>query len=121
MSFHWNDKEPIYIQLKDMIREMILKGELKTGEALPSVRQIAAEYQLNPITVSKSWQLLADEELVEKRRGLGMFVTENAQQKVTSEVQQKFIENDWPDILRTIQQLNLDIQPLIKSLEEIGS
>ena len=72
MSFKWNDKEPIYLQLKDMIKEMILSGDIKEGDALPSVRQVAMDYKVNPITVSKSYQILVDEELVEKRRGLGM-------------------------------------------------
>ena len=82
MSFQWNDKEPIYLQLRDQIRNMILIGDLKENEALPSVRQVAADYQLNPITVSKAWQHLVDEGLVEKKRGLGMFVIENAREKL---------------------------------------
>lgn len=120
MSLHWNEKEPIYIQLKDKIREMVLTGKLKAGESLPSVRQIASDYQLNPITVSKSWQLLADEGLVEKRRGLGMFVLPDAQEKIKTAVKQRFIDRDWPKILNTIQQLKLDIKPLVQSLQEIG-
>lgn len=71
MSFQWNDKEPIYLQLKDQIRNMILVGDLKENEALPSVRQVASDYKLNPITVSKAWQYLVDEELVEKKTWIG--------------------------------------------------
>ena len=74
-DIHWSDGAPIYRQLKDRVIAMMLDGLLKPGEALPSVRQVAAEYQLNPITVSRAYQELADEGLVEKRRGLGMFVT----------------------------------------------
>ena len=82
MTIAWNDSAPIYRQLKDKVVAMMLDGDLKPGEALPSVRQIAAEYQLNPITVSRAYQELADEELVEKRRGLGMYVTDGAREKL---------------------------------------
>lgn len=70
MTVGWNDNAPIYRQLKERVVGMMLDGILKAGDALPSVRQIAAEYQLNPITVSKAYQELVDENLVEKRRGL---------------------------------------------------
>ena len=119
MSFQWNDKEPIYLQLKDQIRNMILVGDLIEGEALPSVRQVAAEYQLNPITVSKSWQYLVDENLVEKRRGLGMFVIENARQKLLEADQDKFMNIEWPKIKTRIINLNLDVNTLVKSLEDV--
>ncbi len=121
MTFHWNDKEPIYLQLRDLIREMILTGELSEGEALPSVRQVAAEYQLNPITVSKSWQHLVDEGLVEKRRGLGMYVIEGAQNKLMHSEQDDFIEKEWPQIIDKIQKLNIDTGALIESLETLRS
>ena len=119
MSFQWNDKEPIYLQLKDQIRNMILIGDLKEGEALPSVRQVAADYQLNPITVSKAWQYLVDENLVEKRRGLGMFVIENARQKLLEADQEKFMNIEWPKIKTRIVNLNLDVNTLVKSLEDV--
>lgn len=119
MSFQWNDKEPIYLQLKDQIRNMILIGDLKEGEALPSVRQVAAEYKLNPITVSKAWQYLVDEELVEKRRGLGMFVIENARKKLLEADQKKFMKVEWPKIKTRIINLNLDVNTLVKSLEDV--
>ncbi len=120
MSFHWNDKEPIYLQLKDKVREMILSGDLSEGEALPSVRQVAMDYQLNPLTVSKSWQLLVDEGLVEKRRGLGMFVLNGAKNSLKDAEQSAFLEEAWPNILKKIENLNLDTKPLIQSLENIG-
>ena len=82
MSIAWNDNLPIYRQLKDRVMSMMLDGVLKPGDALPSVRQIAAEYQLNPITVSRAYQELADENLVEKRRGLGMYMTDNARDQL---------------------------------------
>ena len=121
MSFKWNDKEPIYLQLKDLIKDMILSGDIREGDALPSVRQVAMDYKVNPITVSKSYQILVDEELVEKRRGLGMFVQNGAAKKVQSNENEQFIKEDWPKILTKIQHLNLDTTQLINSLNAIGS
>lgn len=121
MSFKWNDKEPIYLQLKDQIKEMILSGDIREGDALPSVRQVAMDYKVNPITVSKSYQILVDEELVEKRRGLGMFVQAGAAKKVQINENEQFIKEDWPKILTKIQNLNLDTTKLINSLKAIGS
>ncbi len=120
MSFQWNDKEPIYLQLKDKIKEMVLSGDIVESEALPSVRQVAMEYKINPITVSKSYQILVDEGLVEKRRGLGMFVQQGAMAKLQVNENQQFINEDWPKILTKIQHLNLDTSQLINSLKEIG-
>ncbi|MCF6318112.1 MAG: GntR family transcriptional regulator [Proteobacteria bacterium] len=117
MSFQWNDKEPIYLQLKDQIRNMILVGDLKENEALPSVRQVASDYQLNPITVSKAWQYLVDEDLVEKRRGLGMFVKEGARENLLVSDQEKFLQHDWPSIKTRIKDLTIDPQVLINSLK----
>ena len=119
MSFQWNDKEPIYMQLKDQIRSMILVGDLKENEALPSVRQVAADYQLNPITVSKAWQYLVDEGLVEKKRGLGMFVRENARGQLMESDQNEFMTIEWPMIKNRIQDLKLNVDILIKSLQDI--
>lgn len=118
MSFQWNDKEPIYMQLKDQIRNMILVGDLKENEALPSVRQVAADYQLNPITVSKAWQYLVDEGLVEKKRGLGMFVLENAQAQLLASDQNTFMSVEWPQIKTRIKNLKIDVETLVKSLQE---
>ena len=120
MSFQWNDKEPIYLQLKDKIKEMILAGDITEGEALPSVRQVAIDYKVNPITVSKSYQILVDEQLVEKKRGLGMFVQQGAVNKLQVNENEQFINEDWPKILTKIQHLNLDTNYLINSLKEIG-
>ncbi len=121
MSFQWNDKEPIYLQLKDQIRDMILTGDLKEGDSLPSVRQVAMDYKVNPITVSKSYQLLVEEELVEKKRGLGMFVQEGASKKLQFNENEQFIKEDWPKILIKIKHLSVDTNQLINSLKEIGS
>ncbi|VAW44639.1 Transcriptional regulator, GntR family [hydrothermal vent metagenome] len=121
MSFKWNDKEPIYLQLKDLVKDMILSGDIHEGDALPSVRQVAMDYKVNPITVSKSYQILVDEELVEKRRGLGMFVQNGAAIKVQTNENELFIKEDWPKILTKIKHLNLDTTQLINSLKAIGS
>ncbi|MCX7552974.1 GntR family transcriptional regulator [Marinicella sp. S1101] len=121
MSFQWNDKEPIYLQLKDQIRDMILSGDLQEGDSLPSVRQVAMDYKVNPITVSKSYQILVEEELVEKKRGLGMFVQEGAVKKLQFNENEQFINEDWPKILTKIKHLNVDTNQLINSLKEIGS
>src|SRR5688572_32548767 len=83
MDTNWTDSLPIYRQLRDRVVAMILEGVLNDGDPLPSVRSVAAEYRLNPLTVLKGYQQLVDERLVEKRRGRGMFVTEGADRKST--------------------------------------
>jgi GntR family transcriptional regulator len=119
MNYQWNDKEPIYLQLKDQIRNMILVGDLKENEALPSVRKVAADYKLNPITVSKAWQYLVDEDLVEKKRGLGMFVKEHAREQLLASDQERFLVKEWPRIKHRIHDLKLDVKVLINSLKEL--
>ena len=110
----WNDGAPIYRQLKEKVIAMMLDGELKPGDALPSVRQVAAEYQLNPITVSRAYQELADEALVEKRRGLGMYVTEEASKKLMASERDRFLNEEWPLVLERIQRLGLEPADLLK-------
>ena len=106
-AIQWSDGAPIYRQLKDRVIAMMLDGLLKPGDALPSVRQVAAEYQLNPITVSRAYQELADEALVEKRRGLGMYVTEEAAKKLLSSERERFLSEEWPLVVERIQRLGL--------------
>ena len=118
MTAQWNDSQPIYWQLKERTIAMILDGTLAEGDALPSVRTVASDFQLNPITVSKSYQALVDDELVEKRRGLGMFVRVGAQQKLTDSERQKFLTEEWPAMLTRIQQLGLDIDELLQPAKE---
>ncbi len=120
MSYHWNDSQPIYLQLAEQIKDMILNGDVSAGEALPSVRQLAVDYQVNPITVSKSYQILVDEELVTKKRGLGMFVSDDAKDILQQLQRQDFIKHQWPQVLNKIEQLDIDIDTLIKSLEKTG-
>ena len=114
MSTIWNDSQPIYWQLKERTVAMILDGTLGEGEALPSVRTVASEFQLNPITVSKSYQSLVDDGLVEKRRGLGMFVCEGAREQLIASERAKFINEEWPAMLNRIEQLGLDVEELIR-------
>ena len=113
MISQWNDSQPIYWQLKERTIAMILDGTLREGDALPSVRNVASEFQLNPITVSKAYQTLVDEGLVEKRRGLGMFVKEGAGQQLKDSERRKFIEEEWPAMLARIEQLGLSLSTLM--------
>ena len=118
MTTQWNDSQPIYWQLKERTIAMILDGTLQEGVALPSVRTVASDFQLNPITVSKSYQALVDEELVEKRRGLGMFVREGARIKLTNSEREKFLSEEWPAMVTRIRQLGLDINKLLLLITE---
>ncbi len=118
MSTHWNDSQPIYWQLKERTVAMILDGTLGEGVALPSVRNVASEFQLNPITVSKSYQALVDEGLVEKRRGLGMFVCKGAHKKLVISERDKFVNEEWPATLNRIGQLGLSIKDLFNEALE---
>ena len=118
MTTQGNDSQPIYWQLKERTIAMILDGTLEEGVALPSVRTVASDFQLNPITVSKSYQALVDEELVEKRRGLGMFVREGARQKLTESEREKFLSEEWPAMVTRIHQLGLDVNTLLQSIKE---
>ena len=111
----WNDNAPIYRQLKDKVVGMMLDGLLKPGDALPSVRQVAADYQLNPITVSRAYQELVDETLVEKRRGLGMYVTDGARDKLLATERERFLREDWPALLERIRRLGLDLEALLQA------
>src|SRR5436190_1703971 len=107
MDREWNDSQPIYRQLRDRVVAMILDGVLKEGDPLPSVRNVAAEYRVNPLTVLKGYQQLVDEGLVETRRGLGMFVKDGAHDLLLSGERQKFLEEEWPRVFATIQWLGL--------------
>ncbi|MEZ5491589.1 MAG: GntR family transcriptional regulator [Gammaproteobacteria bacterium] len=112
MQISWNDKEPIYLQLRDRLVDLILDGVLQEGEPLPSVRQISSEQRINPITVSKSFQLMVDEGLVEKRRGRGMYVVTGAKARLTDLERQQFLKEEWPAILRRIARLGLKVDEL---------
>lgn len=118
MVTHWNDKDPIYRQLYDHLVTMILDGVVGEGEGMPSVRQIAADERINPITVSKSFQLLLDDGVVEKRRGLGMFVLEGAREKLLEHQRQAFLTEEWPQVRRKIDRLGLEPARLLESSNE---
>lgn len=113
MKIDWNTKEPIYLQLRDRLVELIMDGDLAEGDALPSVRQISSEQRINPMTVSKAMQMLVDEELVEKRRGLGMYVLSGAKDKLATDERAKFLRDEWPQIAQRIERLGLDIDDLL--------
>ena len=121
MSIAWSDNAPIYRQLKERVVGMMLDGLLKPGDALPSVRQIAADFQLNPITVSRAYQELADEALVEKRRGLGMYVTDGAREKLLASERERFLNEEWPAMVERIRRLGLNIDQLLKSAVQGGA
>ena len=114
MDPKWNEDQPIYRQLRDRVVTMILDGVLTDGDALPSVRTVAAEYRLNPLTVLKGYQELVDEGLVEKKRGRGMFVNEGAQSKLLQDERARFVEKEWPMVLARIKRLGLDTDALLK-------
>lgn len=112
MEITWNNKEPIYLQLRDRLVALIMDGVFLEGDALPSVRQIAGEQRINPITVSKAFQILVDEELVEKKRGLGMYVVKGAKDKLAKLERQKFLTEEWPQIASRIERLGLELDDL---------
>lgn len=114
MDPNWNESQPIYRQLRDRVVAMILEGVLTDGDALPSVRNVAAEYRLNPLTVLKGYQQLVDEQLVEKRRGRGMFVMEGARRQLLKGERERFLEEEWPRVLATINRLGLEPGELLK-------
>ena len=114
MDREWNDNQPIYRQLRDRVVAMILDGVLKEGGSLPSVRTVAAEYRVNPLTVLKGYQQLVDEGLVETRRGRGMFINAGARNLLMQGERQKFLTDEWPRIQATIQRLGLNAEDLLK-------
>ena len=115
MNVTWNDNAPIYRQLRDRVVAMILDGVLKQGDALPSVRQVAADFQINPITVSKAYQELVDENLVEKRRGLGMYVSEGARSALMKSERDRFLTDEWPQLYARLTRLGLSLKDLMEA------
>ncbi|WP_235045113.1 GntR family transcriptional regulator [Gluconobacter thailandicus] len=111
----WNDSQPIYQQLRDKVAGMMLDGAVGEGDPVPSVRQVAADCQINPLTVMKAYQQLSDEGLLEKRRGLGMFVAPGALERLAQSEREKFLTEQWPETLRTIRRLGLSVNDLLQS------
>lgn len=118
MDPKWNEDLPIYRQLRDRVVAMILEGVLGDGDALPSVRNVAAEYRLNPLTVLKGYQELVDEELVEKKRGRGMYVTAGARTQLMKDERARFLTKEWPLVVATIARLNFDAAELLDAVEK---
>ena len=115
MNPDWNEDQPIYRQLRDRMVSAILDGSLKEGEPLPSVRTVAVDLQINPLTASKAYQELAAENLVEKRRGLCMFIIEGARKQLLEDERQRFLTEEWPRIAERIQSLGLNLEDLLKA------
>jgi GntR family transcriptional regulator len=115
MDREWNDGQPIYRQLRDLVVAMILDGVLNEGDPLPSVRTVAAEYRVNPLTVLKAYQQLVDEQLVESRRGRGMFINVGARTLLLQGERQKFLAEHWPRVHATIQRLGLSLEDLLEA------
>lgn len=118
MTTQWNNETPIYLQLYQQVVSRILDGYIKEGEALPSVRSVATQYQLNPITISKAYQMLQDEELVEKQRGKGLFVKQGTQEIMLARERDIFLTKQWPEILQQISRLQLSPAELLANIAE---
>jgi len=118
METDWNDSQPIYRQLRDRVVHMILDGTLKEGDPLPSVRNVAADYRVNPLTVLKGYQQLVEESLVEKRRGMGMYVLPGARGNLLKDERQHFIDDEWPKIVATMQRLGLQPGDLLAAAND---
>jgi GntR family transcriptional regulator len=118
MDREWNDSQPIYRQLRDSVVALILDGVLNEGDPLPSVRHVAAEYRLNPITVLKAYQELADEQLVESKRGRGMFINAGARNLLLQGEREKFLTEQWPRIFESIRRLGLKPEELLQAGEQ---
>jgi GntR family transcriptional regulator len=121
MTREWNQHQPIYRQLRDRVVAMILDGALNEGDPLPSVRSVAAEYRVNPLTVLKAYQELVDEELVETRRGLGMFVRASTRDLLLKAEREKFLSEEWPRISATIERLGLTEKELEAAADQASA
>ncbi len=117
MNREWNDGLPIYRQLRDRVVAMMLDGILKEGDPLPSVRSVAAEYRVNPLTVMKAYQQLVDDGLVEMRRGLGMFINAGARAVLLKAERERFLDKEWPRIHETMQRLGLTPEELLRATD----
>ena len=115
---NWNDNQPIYLQLRERIVTQILEGKLKEGEAIPSVRQVATDYRINHLTVAKAYQELVTEGFLEKRRGLGMFVLKDAQKKLLKEERDRFMAEEFPELLRRIRRLGIEKEEIIRMIQQ---
>ncbi len=113
MQAEWHNDAPIYRQLRERIVSLILEGALAPGDALPSVRQVAADYRINPLTVTRAYQELSEENIVEKRRGIGLYVNEGAREKLVEAGREQFLRDEWPRVLKRIELLGLTPRDLL--------
>ncbi|OUL58666.1 GntR family transcriptional regulator [Pseudoalteromonas ulvae] len=118
MTLQWDTEKPIYLQLYQQVVARILDGHIKEGEALPSVRTVAAQYQVNPITISKAYQMLQDEGIVEKQRGKGLFVMQGAQDHMLARERESFLTQQWPEVVKQINRLKLSVEQLLQQSKE---
>jgi GntR family transcriptional regulator len=118
MQQQWNDDQPIYRQLRDRMVGLIMEGAYAEGDAIPSVRAVSAEFQINHLTVSKAYQELVDEGLVEKKRGLGMFVIDGARENILKAEREKFLTVEFPQLLQRILQLGISKEELIERISK---
>jgi GntR family transcriptional regulator len=118
MTAHWDDNQPIYWQLREKTVAAILDGTLPENQPLPSVRQVAVDFQVNPLTVSKAYQSLVDDDLIEKRRGVGMFVREGARERLLASEREHFIKEEWPRLAARLEQLGLNIEDLVNMTDK---
>lgn len=116
MKIEWHDKSPIYRQLAEKLHELILQGTYDDNDAIPSVRQIAADHRINPLTVSKAFQILVDEQLVIKKRGLGMYIAPHARDLLIARERKLFLEQEWPRFNQRSVDLGFDLSILLKEL-----
>jgi len=112
LNENWNSREPIYRQLRDRVAERIIDGALAEGEAAPSVRAVASALRIHPTTVSRAYQFPVDEKLLEARRGLGMYVAAGARQRLRELERKRFLEREWPMIVKRIDRLGLKLDDL---------
>ncbi len=120
MDIEWNDSQPIYRQLRERVVGLILTGIFKEGDSLPAVRQIASDYQINHITVTKAYQELVDMELVESKRGMGMFIMQGAKEKLHHIEKEKFLRAELPAFLTRTQQLGLSLDEIYTAMKTLG-
>jgi GntR family transcriptional regulator len=120
LAIEWNDKQPIYLQLREMVVERVMDGSFAEGEAVPSVRQVSSDYQVNHLTVAKAYQELVELGLLEKRRGLGMFVVPGARALLTRAEQKKFLADELPAFAQRVQALGMDLEEIAALLRELG-
>ena len=114
MSLMAQDDRPVYLRLRDTIAATILDGKVRDGDPLPSVRSLAVEYGVNPLTVAKAYQTFQDEGLVVVKRGVGMFVAEGASARLRESARKEFLEQRWPAIAAHIRRLDLDVEDLVE-------